>query len=93
MNYEVSSGFTIVHGFSGFFPTVQQYLMTLCSILSTQFTLAHLFHVLSRLKNTVCMGIDHPFHFLFSQQVPAASIDMIPRHSFSRWLTSQAGHL
>ena len=29
------------------------------------------------------------FHFLFPQQVTAASIDMIPRHSFSRWLTSQ----
>ena len=33
------------------------------------------------------------FHFLFPQQVTAASIDMIPRHSFSRWLTSQDWHL
>ena len=38
--------------------------------------------------------IDYPFHLLFSQQVTAAaSIDMIPRHSFSRWLTSQDGRL
>ena len=34
------------------------------------------------------------FHFLFFQQVTAAaSIDMIPRHSFSRCLTSQDWHL
>ena len=39
------------------------------------------------------MCIANPFHLLFSQQVPAASIDMIPRHFFSRWLTSQDGRL
>ena len=34
------------------------------------------------------------FSFLiFSQQVPAASINMIPRHFFSRWLTNQDGRL
>ena len=35
------------------------------------------------------------FLFLFSQQATAVapSTDMIPRHLFSRWLTSQDGHL
>ena len=41
----------------------------------------------------VCISISL-FLFLFFQQVTAAaSIDMIPRHFFSRWLTSQDGHL
>ena len=40
----------------------------------------------------VCISISF-FLFLFSQQVPAAERDLIPRHSFSRWLTSQDGHL
>ena len=40
----------------------------------------------------VCISISF-FLFLFSQQVPAASIKMIPRHFFSRWLTSQDGRL
>ena len=41
--------------------------------------------------------IDHLFYFLFSQQgtytTIATRINMIPRHFFSRWLTSQDGHL
>ena len=42
----------------------------------------------------VCISISF-FLFLFFQQVTAAApgIDMIPRHFFSRWLTSQDGHL
>ena len=44
-------------------------------------------------ERSLCIG--HLFHFLFSQQVTAVAtgIDMIPRHSFSRWWTSQDGHL
>ena len=42
----------------------------------------------------VCISISF-FVFLFSQQVTAVApgIDMIPRHFFSRWLTSQDGRL
>ena len=42
----------------------------------------------------VCISISL-FFFIFSQQVTAVapSTDMIPRHFFSRWLTSQDGHL
>ena len=40
----------------------------------------------------VCISISF-FLFLFSQQVPAAKLDMIPRHFFSRWLTNQDGRL
>ena len=40
----------------------------------------------------ICTSISF-FLFLFSQQVPAAKLDMIPRHFFSRWLTSQDGRL
>ena len=39
------------------------------------------------------LGIDLAFHFFFSEQVLAVSIDMIHRHFFSRWLTNQDGHL
>ena len=40
----------------------------------------------------VCTS-DYPFLFLFLQQVTVASIELIPRHSFSRLLTSQVGRL
>ena len=40
----------------------------------------------------VCTS-DYPFLFLFLRQVPAASIELIHRHSFSRWLTSLDGRL
>ena len=42
----------------------------------------------------VCISISFLL-FLFSQQVTAVapSIDMIPRHFFSRWLTNQDGRL
>ena len=42
--------------------------------------------------NEVCTS-DYPFLFLFLQQVTVASIELIPRHSFSRSLTSQDGRL
>ena len=44
---------------------------------------------------TVCISISFLVFSLFSQQVPAVApgTDMIPRHFFSRWLTSQDGHL
>ena len=42
--------------------------------------------------NEVCTS-DYPFLFLFLQQVSVASIELIPRHSFSRLLTSQDGRL
>ena len=42
--------------------------------------------------NEVCTS-NYAFLLLFLQQVPAASIDMIPGHSFSRLLTSQVGRL
>ena len=42
--------------------------------------------------NEFCTS-DYPFLFLFLQQVTVASIELIPRHSFSRSLTSQDGRL
>ena len=44
-------------------------------------------------ERSLCIA--NPFQLLFSQQVTvvAPGIDMIPRHSFSRWQTSQDGRL
>ena len=42
--------------------------------------------------NEVCTS-DYPFLSFFLQQVTVANIELIPRHSFSRLLTSQVGRL